>query len=130
MPPRTGLVSNGVATGSIIVAAFALALAACSAPAQLSGGVVTGAEAKYRVGTLPPDWQRFEIKDADLAFRHRAGGTILANAFCEGIDDVPLDVLTNHLLFGIEARADEAREELNLDGRAALRTRLTGKLDG
>ena len=49
---------------------------------------------------------------------------------CGDADDVPLDVLTNHLLLGIEGRHERAREPLVLDGRAALRTQLDAQLDG
>jgi hypothetical protein len=45
-------------------------------------------------------------------------------------DDVPLASLTQHLFLQFTERELKAQSELNLDGRAALRTELTGKLDG
>ena len=59
-----------------------------------------------------------------------AGGTIASHASCADADDVPLDVLTNHLLFGLEHKQERSRRPLTLDGRAALRTRLEATLDG
>jgi hypothetical protein len=57
-------------------------------------------------------------------------GTIASHASCADADDVPLDVLTNHLLFGLEHKQERSRRPLTLDGRAALRTRLEATLDG
>jgi hypothetical protein len=58
------------------------------------------------------------------------GGTIASHTNCAKADDVPLDVLTNHLLFGLEHRLERSRRQLTLAGRAALRTRLDATLDG
>ena len=84
----------------------------------------------FRIGALPAPWRRVQIADGQLAFHHADGGTILAHATCEPRDDVSLNVLTNHLLFGIEQRRELARTPLSVDGRQALRTRLMGTLDG
>jgi hypothetical protein len=83
-----------------------------------------------RVGTLPAAWQRVRDDGGSVAFHHAAGGTIVSAISCGDGDDVPLDVLTNHLLLGIEGRRERARERLVLDGRAALRTQLDAQLDG
>jgi hypothetical protein len=92
--------------------------------------VYRDAQIAYRVGPLPERWRRFDLPGGNVAFRHEGGGSILANGRCSGVKDVPLDVLTNQALFGIEQKQELSRDALTLDGRAARRTRLTGTLDG
>lgn len=84
----------------------------------------------YRVGWLPPDWRRIHVKNEDLAFAHPDGGTIFAHATCERVEDAPLDVLANHMLFDIEIDREVSRTEMTLDGRKALRSTVIGELDG
>jgi hypothetical protein len=84
----------------------------------------------YRVGALGEQWRRRDVGGGNLAFVHPAGGTIVANATCAGIKDLPLDVLTRQELFGVEQKQEKRREVVTLDGRAALRTQWTGTLDG
>ncbi len=106
-------------------------LAACSA-GSYARGVYHDPRVTYRIGDLPPGWRQLLVRDADLVFKHGEGGAILINAMCgsDHIDDVPLDVLVNQSLFGVEARQEQARMPLTLDGRAALRAQITGTLDG
>lgn len=111
-------------------ALLVLALAGCGPDGSFVDGVYRDREVAYRVGPLAPAWRRVRIGGGHLAFHHHDGGSILANATCERIDDVPLDVLTNHLLFGIERRAERSRTLFPLDGRSAIRTVLDGSLDG
>jgi hypothetical protein len=82
----------------------------------------------FRVGALPPEWRRVDAR-GDLTFRSPEGGTIYANVECELTDDAPLDVLVNHLLFGVDVKK-ERREEITLSGRKGLRARVDGELDG
>jgi hypothetical protein len=109
-------------------------LAVCAilgcATGSFEGSVFRDSETAYRVGPLDPRWHRFDLSDANLAFHDDAGGTILANAFCSDISDVPLDVLTNQALMGLEQKQETAREVVTLDGRSALKTRLSATLDG
>ena len=106
-----------------------LVLAGC-ATSSFSGDVYRDAQTDYRVGHLDATWHRFNLSGSDLAFRNEAGGSIMANAMCAGIKDVPLDVLTNQALMGLEQKQEHSREVTTLDGRAALRTRLSATLDG
>ncbi len=78
---------------------------------------------------LDPAWKRIHEQGA-VTFSNRDGGAISVDAFCERTDDVPLDVLTNHLLIGIGQRTERRRQGIVLDGRAALRTELDVFLDG
>jgi hypothetical protein len=106
------------------------ALVGCGLRGQLAGDVYRDGAVAFRIGRLPPAWRRVQVADGELAFHHAAGGAILAHATCRPRGDAPLDVLTNHLLFGFEDRQELARDDLPLDGRKALRTRLTARLDG
>lgn len=104
--------------------------AGCALPGHFSGDTYRDGAIAFRIGVLPPGWRRVRVEGSQLAFHHGGGGTILANATCAPGDDVSLDVLTNHLLFGIADRREESRQRFALDGREALRTRLAGTLDG
>ena len=118
------------AAGTLSAALWALSSLACAPRATYSDGIFRQGEVAFRVGPLPADWQRIGSRGARLAFRHRQGGTLIVNAECPPPDDAPLDVLTNHLLFGLGARKEVARRSLTLDGREALRTEVTAELDG
>jgi hypothetical protein len=118
-----------VARSGRLPLAFLLSLTAC-ATSSFSGGVYRNSQTAYRVGPLDPSWVRDNPTDCNLAWRNPAGGTIMANSTCEGIRDVPLDVLTNQALFGLDQKQEHSRETFTLDGRAAQRTRLSATLDG
>ena len=107
-----------------------LLLLGCAPTGHFVNQVYRRGGVTYRLGVLPPPWQRIGLRGPDLVFRHPEGGTIAISAQCPCRDDVPLHVLTNHLLFGVEAQKEHAREPLTLDGRGALRTQLGGELDG
>lgn len=109
-----------------------LGAAGCTRPGTLDGQSYHRGEIAYRIGSLPPDWSRVSAHGADLAFRHRDGGTIAVSASCgtANSDDVSLDVLTNHLLFGIPRQVEDPRVPFTLDGREALRTHVRGLVDG
>jgi hypothetical protein len=98
--------------------ALALLLAACAAGHRSSAADVRG------------DWRQVHRDEHVLSYHHPQGGTIAAGLSCDDADDVPLDVLINHLLIGIEQRREQPRLPLVVAGRAALRARLVGALDG
>jgi hypothetical protein len=109
---------------------LAILLAGCGTRGTLSGDLYRDGPVAFRIGALPPEWRRVQVADGQLAFHHEDGGTILAHATCEARGDASLDVLTNHLLFGIEEARERSRRPLLLDGRRGLRTRVDGELDG
>jgi hypothetical protein len=114
----------------LAAALLGTATAGC-ASGSFEGGVYRQGEIAYRVGALGFAWRRVRVEGGQLAFHHDKGGTISAIATCAGPDhDAPLDVLTNHLLIGIDQRVEVGRAPATLDGRAALRTRVDGTLDG
>jgi hypothetical protein len=121
--------SNLSVTRFLTCVSVLLALTAC-ATGSFTGGVYRDSHTAYRVGPLDASWVRDNPTDCNIAFRNPKGGTIMANAICEGIRDVPLDVLTNQALFGLDQKQEHSRETFALDGREAQRTRLSAKLDG
>ena len=115
---------------TLTIPLLAILLADCGTRGTLTGDLYREGSVAFRIGALPPEWRRVRVADGQLAFHHDAGGTILAHATCEAHGDASLDVLTNHLLFGIEEARERSRTPLSLDGRRALRTRVDGALDG
>lgn len=115
---RVGLLSLGVA------------LLGCASSGRFADQVYTRGRLSYRVGALPAEWQLFHARGADVAFHNRRGGTLAASAQCPSGEDVPLDVLTNHLLFGFESQVVLHRAVPTVDGRQALQTHLRGEFDG
>lgn len=112
------------------LSALCALLLACAGAGQFINNVYSRGRVTYRVGALPVNWQLRHGKGADVVFLHRGGGTIAASAQCPSGEDVPLDVLTNHLLFGFESQQQLGRVLFTLDGRQALRTHLRGEFDG
>ena len=93
--------------------------------------VFTKKQVSYRIGELPKHWHRVFVEGNDLAFSETdTGRAISINSTCEGHDDPPLPVLTRHLLMGFTEREEISQQLLPLDGREALRSRHTAKLDG
>ncbi|HVG57755.1 MAG TPA: hypothetical protein VNA24_04325 [Hyalangium sp.] len=88
-------------------------------------------QVSYRVGKLPRHWHRVFVEGNDLAFSEaNTGRAISINSTCEGHDDPPLEVLTRHLLMGFTEREERSQQLIALDGREAMRSRHTAKLDG
>jgi hypothetical protein len=110
---------------------MALAVTACGGP-HFNGSFYDDGTLRFHTGPVPASWHRIEADGTLLAFRDDAGpATVALNGRC-GIDgdDVPLASLTQHLFLQFTDREQKSQQELNLDGRAALRTELVGKLDG
>ncbi len=116
-------------------AAFGLAMAfwvsACGGP-HFNGTVYDDGKLRFRTGPIPSDWRAIEAGGTLLAFHaEQAPATVALNGRC-GVDGdgVPLASLTQHLFLQFTDRQERSQQELTLDGRAALRTDMTGKLDG
>jgi hypothetical protein len=112
------------------------ALAGCS-PSGFDGQTFRQGDVAFRVGEVPAAWRLLdsEVTEAELAsfaFRDDQDlATIGVAGRCgrDG-DDVPLRALTQHLVLGFTDRAIQTEEELQLDGRQALRTEMSASLDG
>ena len=103
----------------------------CGGP-RFDGSVYRGDGFAFRVPPLAPGWERVEQTHAALTFRDRANrASILVNGRC-GLDgdDVPLGALTNHLFLQFTERDIETQEVVPFDGREAMHTRMSAKLDG
>ena len=109
-----------------------VALSAACASSGLDGQVYRSDDLAFRVGPIPAGWRDVTVDGALLAFRDdTASASVQVNGRC-GLDgdDVPLEALTHHLFLHFTERNLIKQEKLDLDGRAALRTELTAKLDG
>jgi hypothetical protein len=107
-----------------------LAVQTACAGARFDGTRFVKESTAYRVGELDPSWQRISARHTDLAFHRRGQGTISVNATCRGYEDVPAQVLVNHLLFGTTKRNYLLDEEVTIDGRGAQHTVVACELDG
>jgi hypothetical protein len=110
-----------------------VALVACSCGREAwDGRIYHAGRASFRTGPVPTSWERTPVEGTMLAFHDReSGGSAHVYGRCgQDGDDVPLAALTQHLLIGFTDRKVESEELVPLDGREALRTIVTAKLDG
>jgi hypothetical protein len=118
---------------SLLGAIVLLATVACGSSASFDGRVYHGGETSFRIGPIPPNWKRLDVDGDDaIAVRDPATGTVITiSARCgrDG-DDVPLEALTKHLFIQFTDREIVSETKVQLDGREALRTELTARLDG
>lgn len=97
----------------------------------LQNGYFSKGDLRYRVAAPPPGWHQLRLAGNDLAYvSDDKAHSIALNATCENHEDPPLEVLTQHLLLGFTDRENKKTEALKLDGREALRSWYTAKLDG
>lgn len=108
--------------------ALILALAGCG-PSLREGHYRDGATS-YDLEAPGGTWSPASFNENDLAWTAPQGQVIAVNATCEEHGDPSLKVLTDHMLLGFEDRIFASQEELQLDGRGALKSRLTASLDG
>jgi len=111
--------------------AFALVpLVGCS-PA-FDGRVYHGEGYTLNVPAVPREWSELHVTETALAWEdRRSGATIAANGRCDRDgEDVPLQSLTQHLFFQFTERDIHSQDVVAFDGREAMRTDVTAKLDG
>jgi hypothetical protein len=111
------------------LAAFALG---CGAGPAFDGRVVDGGDYAFQVGEVPAGYRQLDTEGAAIAFRDDAGGsTIAATGRCgQDGDDVPLASLTQHLFIQFTEREIASQDVVPMDGREAMHTVLSAKLDG
>ena len=107
-----------------------LGTAAACGGASFEDGRFSKEGTTYHVGSLDPSWERLRSSEGDLAFYRENHGTISVNATCKDYEDVPADVLVNHLVFGTTHRRYVLEEDVTLDGRGARHAVLECELDG
>jgi len=111
--------------------ALAFAIMACGGPSYRNG-VYEDEEARFQVEPPPAGWRPIRVgEEPDLAYHHPELDAVLQiNASCEQDLDIPLQALTLQLLAGFTEREVRDRDTIPFDGREALRTHLSAKLDG
>lgn len=105
----------------------------CAGKQGFDGRVYHAGRATFRVGPVPSTWKKSDAVDgAMLAFTDEPnGGMVSVYGRCgKDGDDVPLSALTQHLLIGFTEREVTEQKTVQLDGREALHTVLSAKLDG
>jgi hypothetical protein len=111
---------------------MSLAAMGCATTGTLQNGVYRGAETSYRVGLLGEGWTAVTVdRQNDLAWHNDSKEAVIhVDSECDPALDIPLTALRSHLMIGFTER--ELVEELvvPMDGREALRTQFTAKLDG
>jgi hypothetical protein len=116
---------------SFALAIFGSSALGCGGGSHLHGRVYRDDEAHYRIGELGGGWSAVSVPDNDVAFHNGSLGAIVqVNASCDPAGDIPLTVLTSHLLAGFTARQTLSEDLVPMDGRQALRTHVTASLDG
>jgi hypothetical protein len=113
-------------------AAVALGLATACAGARFDGHTFRDGPIAFRLQEVPPSWRRIDADGSLLAFRDDgAQASIAVGGRChKDGDDVPLVSLTHHLFLHFTDRQVLEQTHFDLDGRAALHTRLSAELDG
>lgn len=108
-----------------------IALALLASCSSLSGNYFVKGDMKYRVATLDAaEWQKVGFAENDLAWVDQHGHLLAMNSTCKDYGDPSLEVLTNHLMMGFEDKVLTERKTFVLDGRDALESSFTARLDG
>ncbi len=132
MVRRTLMIKGNLRFGHRVMSVgIVSALVAC-AGSTWDGQVYRGDSVAFRAGRVPPSWRRLDDDNSLLTFRDAARDLLISvNGRCgKDGDDVPLEALTQHLFVYFTERQISDQRRIDLDGRAALRTQLSAKLDG
>ena len=86
----------------------------------------------YRVGVLPSGWQAMKTKARAISFYNSDyKSSISTDAFCgRDVTDRKLETLGGEMITALEGRSVLYEKNFDLDGRGAVRQKLTGSLDG
>lgn len=119
---------------------FALSAAACAFKQTQLRGVMSYRDGRvyikkgdyYRVGVLPKDWRRISSKAKAITFYNDGlRSSISTDAFCgPKVENTPLKSLGGDVISALDKRTLISEEEIQLDGRGAIRRKVTGSLDG
>lgn len=111
--------------------AAALAVGCGTTSGTYQGGVFEDARVRWQAGEPGAGWERVRFEQADVAWVHASSSaSLLVNSHCEGVQDAPLEALTNELLMGTTEREIVSQEKLPWSRREALETIAQAKLDG
>jgi hypothetical protein len=129
--PRTNL-AVAVLT-RVAAVTVASGMLGCGAAAAFDGRSYRAEGVSFHVGEAPASWQRSTRVEGPLVAyedpAHHGVVSVYARCGRDG-DDVPLTALTQHLLIGFTEREIAKQEVEPFDGREALHTVASGKLDG
>lgn len=109
-----------------------LIAAGCATTGTLQNSVYKGPDTTYEIGPVGPGWQRVSVNDQNDAAWHNASkeAVMHVDSECDPSLDIPLTALRAHLMIGFTEREVLSEETVPMDGREALRTHFTAKLDG
>jgi hypothetical protein len=104
----------------------------CATTGALQNNIYRGDQTSYRIGVVSSDWTPVTVNHQnDLAWHSEAKGAVMhVDSDCDPGLDIPLTALRSHLMIGFTEREVIEEEVVPMDGREALRTRFTAKLDG
>lgn len=104
----------------------------CATTGTLQNGVYKGAETTYEIGPVEPGWERVSVNGQnDLAWHNASKEAVMhVDSKCDPSLDIPLTALRAHLMIGFTERDVLSEETVPMDGREALRTHFTARLDG
>jgi hypothetical protein len=104
----------------------------CATTGTLQGDIYRGERTSYRIGAVSSSWTPVTVdRQNDLAWHHEAKGAVMhVDSDCDPGLDIPLTALRGHLMIGFTEREVVEEEVVPMDGREALRTHFTAKLDG
>ncbi len=107
-------------------------LASAGCGSAFDGRTYHGDGFQFQVPPAPSTWTALHVSDAALAYEDpSSGGTIGVNGRCDKDgEDVPLKALTQHLFIQFTERDIHSQEVVPFDGREAMRSDVTAKLDG
>jgi hypothetical protein len=117
--------------GLAIALGFCGLVGGCGGP-TFAGSVYRGTNFAFRVPEPPSGWKRIDVGKEALAFHDEStDATIAASGRCKvDGEDVPLRSLVQHLFLQFTDREVVSEEIVPFDGREALHTVVTAKLDG
>ncbi len=116
--------------GTVMVL-LVVVVCACSTKGELRDNTFEAPQVRYTVGLPGDGWQRVSVEQADIAWHNPSlAAALFINSTCEGVQDSPLQGLTNELLIGTTEREILEQETKPWSKREALETVVTGKLDG
>ncbi|MBT8468901.1 MAG: hypothetical protein KJN97_09145 [Deltaproteobacteria bacterium] len=111
---------------------MSLAAMGCATTGALQNGVYRGEQTSYRIGPVGEGWAAVTVdRQNDLAWHSAAKEAVIhVDSDCDPTLDIPLTALRSHLMIGFTERELVEEERVPMDGREALRTQFTAKLDG
>jgi len=127
-----GLLNSVLVRLSLAFPALLSALLAGCGGQTFDGRVYRNDDLAFRIGPVPQTWRAIEVEGALVAYRDEPNSATVALSGRCGLDgdDVPLKALTHHLFLQFTEREIHSQELKELNGREALRTELSAKLDG